>query len=543
MQRLARWAAPITCIAALTLLAYSNSFHASFNFDDFTSIRDNPLVRSLDNYVSNWSGYRKEPNRYVGNLTFALNYRFGQLDTTGYHAFNFCIHLLNALLVFALVLSTFGTPRLRQSSLAPSARGVAFVAAALFAAHPIQTQAVTYIVQRLASLATTFYLLAVVLYARWRLGRESGRWSQATSAAAYASVLIAAVLAMKTKEIAFTLPAAIVLYEVAFFGRPGKRTVWSLLPILATSLVIPLTILGSHGAGQTLLEDVQQVTAVRSPLSRADYLRTEIAVVVTYLRLLVLPIGQNLDYDYPAYHSFLAPKVALSVGLLLSLVAAAIHLWRRRTLDPAARLVSFGIVWFFLALLVESSVIPIVDVIFEHRVYLPSVGFFVAVATGAALIWHRWSPMARTRNTVATGAVLAAVLAFATFERNKVWADEMTLWTDVAQKSPGKGRPRMNLALALSRCNEPDRAIAEYRAAIQADPELAEAHNNLGVLYFKKGMVDRAIVHFLRAIDITPNYPEAHNNLGIAYGRKGLRELAAAEISAGMKLQAVFGTH
>jgi len=151
------------------VLAYSNSFRVPFVFDDLPSIVDNPVIRSLDNFLASTSGYENHERRFVGYLTFALNYRLGGLDVTGYHAFNLVVHLANALLLYALVRLAFRTPHLAGSRLAPRAGTVALLCGLLFVVHPVQTQAVTYVVQRLTSLATLFYLLAMVLYAVGRL--------------------------------------------------------------------------------------------------------------------------------------------------------------------------------------------------------------------------------------------------------------------------------------------------------------------------------------------------------------------------------------
>ena len=162
-------------ILFLGILVYSNTFHVPFVFDDDGSIINNPDIRDISGFIAAALGFGVFPSRVVGYLTFALNYRFGGLDVTGYHVLNLAIHLANALLVYALVRLTFRTPHLAGSQLAPRAGTVALLCALLFVVHPVQTQAVTYVVQRLTSLATFFYLLAVVLYAAGRLRIEDGR--------------------------------------------------------------------------------------------------------------------------------------------------------------------------------------------------------------------------------------------------------------------------------------------------------------------------------------------------------------------------------
>lgn len=522
----------VPAILLASLLAYANSFHGELVFDDWSSIRDNPHVRDLRSYLPGGEGYRSQPNRWIGNLSFALNYALGGLDVTGYHVVNLAIHAVNGLLVFALVVLTFRTARLARSALADSAGAVALAAALLFTTHPLQAQAVTYIVQRLASLATLFYLLTVVLYARWRLaGDARPAWRRLLG---YLPVLAAAVLAMRTKETSFTLPFAVAAWELVFLEGGTRRRLAYLLPIMAAALLIPLTLIGTGRPMAEVLSVAERVTRIETEMSRWDYLVTQFAVIVTYLRLLVLPVGQNLDHDYPLYRSLLEPKVLGSLAMIVALVLVAAQLLRRtsvgaaRPLDPAARLVSFGIVWFFLGLSVECSVIPIVDLVYEHRVYLPSVGFFVAVAAGGALLARRYAP-SPGRPVLSAAAALSAVLAAATFQRNRVWASPLTLWSDAVEKSPRKTRPHSNLGLALIAAGRREEALPHLRAVVQINPNHVSGYNNLAVLLGDMGRTGEA-VHWLEvARGLKPDHAETYYNLGRIRLEEG-RLVEAAEL-------------
>lgn len=539
-----RHLAAVAMVLAIGGAAYASAFRGPLEFvlDDVFSIVENPLLRELGNYFASPAGYRASPNRVVAYATFALNYAFGGLDPLGYRVANVGIHLLNALLVYALVTLAFRSPVAARSGLATSSRSVALVSAALFVAHPVQTQAVTYVVQRMTSLATTLYLLSVVCYAWWRL---QGARHRVRGPAAYALVLLASVLAMKTKEIAFTLPLAIALLETILFEGGTKRRLLYVAPVLVTLAVIPLTMLDLGSATSDPLAQVAAATMERPNLSRWDYLVTQAPVVATYLRLLVAPFGQNLDYDFPLYGSFFAAPVLLSAAVIASLAALALALLRRsavsssgRPLDPAVRLVAFGIAWFFLTLSVESSFVPIQDVINEHRIYLPSAGLFPAIATGGALLLHRFTPGREHRLLLAAGALLGCVLGALTFSRNAVWQDNVSLWSDVVRKSPNKARPHVNLGRALMERGQADAAIAHYEAALRADPLHVHAHNNLGVALYKKSRVDEAIAHLELAVRLRPGDGNAHYNLGVAYGRKGRMELAQHHMRLGMQLRA-----
>ncbi|MCL5023596.1 MAG: tetratricopeptide repeat protein [Nitrospirae bacterium] len=570
-------------IIATGLIAYANTFSVPFQFDDFNNISENPVIHNLANFLKDTSGFNHNPRRYLGHLSFALNYHFGGLAVTGYHIVNLAIHLLNAMLVYFLVMLTFRTPFFGRETLGVKReesgnqnqesqngsrftiydpRFVALFSALLFVAHPVQTQAVTYIVQRLTSLATLFYLLSLVLYVKGRLSsRQAGRL------ASYFLSLVSAVLAMMTKEIAFTLPIMILLYEFLFFGASLKKKLLFLIPVLVTLAIIPLSMVHVDKPLGQVLSDLSEKTRVQTAISRGDYLMTEMRVIVDYLRLLFLPIGQNLDYDYRVYHSFFTPPVFLSFLLLLSIFGSAVYLLYKTRgagsipphpplskggteggADPISpslfsirypRLAAFGILWFFLALSVESSLIPIVDVIFEHRLYLPSVGAFIAISSAlyAAL------PALRRRLPGADKAVLAlalaavAALAAATYARNRVWQDPVTLWEDVVRKAPGNARAHNNLGFLYNARGMNDRAAEELLTALRLRPDYADAQINLGIVYNAEGMTDPAIEHFMIALRLKPDDPDVHNNLGIALVSKGMIDEAMWHYRTALKLK------
>jgi hypothetical protein len=515
-------------VALLGLLAYANSLQGAFVFDDVKQIQDNPAIRDLGLYLSGAQDHLVAPNRFVAYLSFALNYRFGGLAVQGFHLVNLVVHLGNALLVFGLVLLAFRTPRLRESRLAGRAPVVAFAAAALFVTHPIQTQAVAYIVQRITSLATLFYLSAVLLYLSSRLTPSGGRrrsW--------YALSLLSALLAMRTKEIAFSLPFALLLLEWAFFGRPAPRQWLGLAPFGAVALVIPLNLLRLDQPVGQVLADVGAATRVQDTGSRLDYLRTQVAVLATYLRLLVWPAGQNIDHDFPVLRSFLSPRVAWGLLVHTSLLVVALVAWRRsspgapRPVDQAWRLVSVGILIYFLAHGVESSVIPIVDVIFEHRVYLPSVGFFVAVAAAGTLLVRRWKPDGFAPWVIGGTAAVALLLAGATVARNRVWRSDLALWTDAVGKSPNKARPWFNLGTALAELGREQEAVEPMRRAVQLEPGSAHARTQLGGLLILTGRPAEAEPELRQALRLKPGETSTMFNLAEALWRTGRRKEAA----------------
>jgi len=405
---------------------------------------------------------------------------------------------------------------------------IALATALLFVAHPIQTQAVTYIVQRFASLVTLFYLLTVVCYLKWRLASQEARnrylW--------YGGAVLCTVLAMKTKENSFTLPFMILLVEVVFF-RPFTKKRWvTLIPFLLTLLIIPISRGDALGEAEGFARDT-------ATISRSDYLFTQFRVIVTYLRLLVFPVNQNLDYDYPIYHSLLEPTVLVSFLFFLSLFSLGLYLLFNSQLKTHySQLVSFGILWFFLALSIESSIIPITDVIFEHRLYLPSVGFFLVMILGM-----KKGLEGLGRRGVREGIPFILVLAslsIATFQRNVVWKDGVSLWKDVMEKSPNKARGHENLGVAYKEAGLLDLAIHQYREALRLQPEYPQAYNDLGIAYTEKNLVDDAKSAFYKALELWPNSSKAHNNLGAVYKKQGILDKAISEYQQAIKLDPDF---
>jgi len=376
---------------------------------------------------------------------------------------------------------------------------------------------------------------------------------------------------MKTKENAFTLPVIIMLYEFLFFTGPLKPRVMRLVPFLLTMLVVPLTIMGT---GSTPGEIISQV---KGPESKGfftptpeDYLFTQFRVIITYIRLLFLPVNQNLLYDYPLYQSFFAPAVFLSFMLLATLLGGAVYLLYRThgakskaqsaansvPYAPysmpyalgAMRLIGFGILWFFITQSVESSIIPIPIVIDEYRVYLPSVGFFLAVVAGAVLLMHRAKRIgqsekdygSRVRNSMLYALcsllILVCVLTAATYVRNTVWKDKVSLWADIVRKSPYLPPAYENLGLSLEEAGRKEEALEQFRKAAQIDPAYPTPHMNLGYTLEAMGRLDEAIVEYQTVLRLDPQNWQARLNLGSAYGKKGLLDKAIEELQAALKI-------
>ena len=233
----------IIIISCLGIIVYSNTFLASFQFDDFQYIVDNLFIKNFHNLITHWQFY---PCRFLTFLSIAVNYHFNGLNVFGYHLFNLITHLVTAILVWWLTLLTLSTPAMKEDKITGHAHLIALFSGLVFVSHPVQTEAVTYIWQRTASMAAMFYLASLCFYVKSRLLATSGDHKGILY---YILSLIMAVMAMFTKENTVTLPLMILFYEFTFL-KTKKNINWLyLLPFLLTMFIIPITILLTKSGG------------------------------------------------------------------------------------------------------------------------------------------------------------------------------------------------------------------------------------------------------------------------------------------------------
>lgn len=535
-------------IVVLGALVYSNTFYSPFVFDDIGAIVSDP-----GGHVISLTRQYMLRTRVIPYLTFDLNYRFGQLNVAGYHIVNITIHLLSAVAVYWL---GYYLSRRAFKTRVFKVRGfyatnhwlLGLLMGLLFAVHPLQTQAVTYVVQRLASMTTLFYLLALLGYVKYRLSASKKGLIWALFS------LLAAVLAMHSKEIAVTIPAAIVMIEAFFFSATLRKLLYripKLIPWLLLIFIIP-SYLSPYSELRLIMPWLGESNIVSSAvgfwnssietdtISRTDYFLTQLNVVRTYTRLLWLPIGQNLDYDYPLSSSLFEGKTAFSLVEHLLLLGLAVWLFKKKR-----KFISFGILFFYLALSVESSFFPIKDVIFEHRLYLPMFGF--VMIAGGLMQWllevfeDKRVGQVKGIIVVLVGAgLLLAGLAVTAYQRNAIWKNETTLWTDVVKKSPDKPRPHNNLGLEYIKAGKLEEASEQFSKAIELDENYAEGRNNLGMMLIGKGELDQAEEIIREAIKINPDYSHAYNNLGAIFSRRGEAKKAEEAFIKATELDPVY---
>lgn len=359
----------IGLIIGVAWVAYSNTFHVPFQFDDRPNITDNPNVQikvwTWDQLERLFKNTYKETIRVFSFFTLALNYYFGGLDVFGYHLVNFIIHIAAGLFLYWFLILTFQLPSLRGEYGSISYK-VALLTSLIFIAHPIQTQSVTYIVQRMTSMGGMFYLLSMVLYIKGRLSLGYVRFIY------FGGLGVSYLLGVFSKENVAILPLFIALYEFYFFQNfdlspKGKKILFF--------LVLTLLVLGAFGFiiwGERYFNVIIEGYQYRT-FTMSERVLTQFRVVLYYVTLLIYPNPSrlNLDYDFPLSKTLLdPPSTLISIFLIAVLIGGSFFIAKRR------RILSYCILWYFGNLAIESSIFPL-EMVFEHRLYLPSVGPFI----------------------------------------------------------------------------------------------------------------------------------------------------------------------
>jgi tetratricopeptide (TPR) repeat protein len=579
-------------IVLAVIAAYSNSFRGVFVFDDLPAIQDNPSLRQV------WPPWKAltppghgetVSGRPLLNFSLAVNYALGRLDPWGYHLGNLAIHVWAALLLFAIVRRTLAggawgvgcgeeksrlTPRTPHP---PPHTLLAFAIALLWAVHPLQTESVTYIVQRSESLAGLFYLLTLYCVIRgaeaWGV-RNGGLGIAAAKNAVspapnsqsrilnpsfwYAIAVFACLAGMATKEVTVTAPLIVLLYDRTFlastFHQALRRRPALYAALAATwGLLIALVLWG----GRLGHSDGFGTPRVASAWS---YFCTEPGVILHYLRLCFRPSPLCLDYAWPV-----TAKIGeMLPGLLVVGPLLAATIWGL----AGGRRWGFLGAWFFLILAPTSTFFPMGDAAFEHRMYLPLAAVVAAVVLGGyalgrtvarragslaersasrrrrvrvcthATPWPASHVGASTHPTkldwqgmlphgwAALGGGLAALvglgLGILTFQRNQDYQSELSIWRDTVAKSPGNARARTNLGACLCELGgDLDEAIGQYRLAIELDSEYPLAHHDLGVALYQRGRIEEAQAQFQKALDLDPEYADACNGYGLLLQNQG----------------------
>jgi tetratricopeptide (TPR) repeat protein len=500
LARFGGWlAAGVLVVAGVT--AYANSFRGEFVYDDMDSIVENPYIRTLWPLSEAMSlplsdGGETVARRPLLSFSFALNRCLLGAEPWGFHLVNLGIHIASALLLFGIVRRTLGLERYR-SRWGDKATALALAIALLWEVHPLQTESVTYIVQRAESLMGMLYLATLYCSLRgFTSGRRTAYW--------YAAAVSACAAGMGVKEVMVTAPLMVFLYDGTFVSasyRDAWRRRWKFYAALAAtwSVLLLSQALNWQAAGEDFTD--------RSPLA---YALTQPGVILYYLRLSFWPSPLVMDYNWPTAEGFLEIVPAACVVALL-LGATAWGLYRRRW---------YGLVgaWFFLILAPSSSIVALNQNLEEHRMYLSLAAVVLLTVVAGAWLLQRlpavWrSPLARQAAGAAVLA-LAAGLTAQTVNRNDDYRTQVALWQQNIEDRPTSTVAHLSLGLNLFREGKVDEAIAQYRAGLAHNPKHSPTWCALGNAYASRGEFHESVAYYRQSLKADSDWHAPH--LGLA---------------------------
>ena len=542
MTRLANSFLPhLIIVGLLCMVTYANALRAPFILDDREVIVENPITQDLHYFLKPWEAkqyrgnflYQSFKMRYITFLTFACNFAMHGLNTTGYHVVNILCHMLTAWAVYCFVMMLLSTPVLRGSSLATKAPAVSFIVATIFAVHPIQTAAVNYTWQRTTILCALFYVWSIVCYGYARLSWLSTSSAQSKKAKfLYAAALIFCLIASRTKENAVTLPCSILALEFILFGQGEiKKRLLYVLPFFLVMANVGLSLIEGPDVELTPLDSS---TMQQEPYGRSEYLYSQFKVVAIYLSLLILPYGQRLIYDIASYKTLWNPAVFALLLTHFTLLGGALFLLSRSLRQQIAiewGLVGIGVCWFYGTIAIESSLLVLSDLAFEHRVYLPSIGAIIAIVTTTTTLCgtntkrFRGIPFFLALTTV-------IVLSVLTIKRNAVWATEDGIWQDCLRKSPSSVMVHYEIGMSFAKKERYEEAIPFFKKASLLESESngkgwnSPALNNLGNCYYVLGRLSEAEQTWQSAYQKNPDNIVALYNIGMVEDRLGDYDMA-----------------
>ncbi|MFQ5900619.1 MAG: tetratricopeptide repeat protein [Thermodesulfobacteriota bacterium] len=499
-----RFYAVITIIL-ISFTSYWNALSNDFVWDDTALIVENKAIRSLSitqlgEFFTGSEVYntaKGEVYRPLYVLSYAIDYKFFELEPIGYHVINVTLHALNSVMVF-LVASLFFN-RLEDKKQEAIYYSPALMAALIFATHPIHTESVAWVKGRDDLLAMFFMLSAFYLWIKSTLNSRPSTLN-------YLLSLLFYTLALLSKEMAITLPLILILYDYLLKDRSkvkGKNLIdlWRHIPYwIVTFLYLGIRTL-------ILNQVAQQGGYLGGGFSPAMYTMTK--GIAYYIKLLIMPINLSADYLTFPISRTMDWQVILSLSILLAILVAAMVSYRY------SRMVTFGILWFFITILPVSNIIPLRIAIAERFLYIPSIGFCLLL--GAGLKWGLETWPAVKRPVFVLFIAIIVLYSSGTIARNRVWRNEYVLWSDVVRRYPNNERAHANLGLVYEERGLLTEAEAELKNAIKIRKDFVNAHNSLGIVYHKKKSFDLALKELQTAIELDPTHVKAHYNLGLVY--------------------------
>jgi len=462
----------IALLLGVVAASYGNTFHSPFLADDIDFVIGDRFLGISDLSISSLlnAGFHEGVNksRWLANISFALNRYFSGTATFGFHAANLAFHLCATLLVYLLSVTTLTLPRLGYSR--QQAMLIGLLAAGLWGANPIQTNAVTYIYQRMTSLATLFYLASLLCYVKAKIAARH-------RPLLFAASVVFGLFALGCKEISAMLPFSILAYELYFLRETEKRLLSKNILIVALVLVVLPVFLALATTGGDFFSWISKEYTPYT-FTLGERLLTEPRVVIYYLSLFFLPLPRRLTlfHDFPVSHSLFGPaQTGLAILAILALIVVGVLSFKRH------RLFSFAVFWYLANLIIESSFIAL-DLIFEHRLYLPTV--FLCIFLAAAIFKLLRS---KALPCLVTAMICVVVLSGLTWQRNKAFASAVSFYSDVALKSPKMPNGYLGLYTALRAEGKPQEARANLLKAFEVDPADQHTAFNLATLYLDEG--------------------------------------------------------
>lgn len=465
-------------MAVVCLLTWANSVTVPFHFDDEQVILNNPdLSRpSVFTYAEKWLSFHGRP---LSNATFMLNYQLHHFDPAGYHWVNIFIHFMSALAVYKMILLILlisGKPEDKHSKFA------ALCGALVFLVHPMQTESVTYLSQRMTSLSGLFFFWGYYFYLKYRQQIRTD----------FRNLILFAVfiiLAFLSKQTALNIFPVIVVTELILFRKKTDRNIH-----IITAAVLAVVI----SAAAWLMGVETKDSAL---LSRSDYLFSQFPVILKYFSKILLPVNLNVDYDIPVYRSLFEMVPLLSFFALILIITGAWLIRKSHTVY------TLGILFLLASLTLESTVFPIRDLMADHRIYTGLAGFSLIVS-------HFFYSLNRRPLQYIIIIATTGILSVLTITRNQTWQSPVSLWKDATEKSPGKSRPFTNLGFAYYNSGNLKEANRHYEKAVKINPADFAAWNNMGILAYEQKKYFKAIRCFRKSYSANNRYLPALNNIG-----------------------------
>jgi len=513
----------------LVFCAYSTNYKASWHFDDYPNLVDNPRIHVKDLTFKNLKGALfamygngeypgKRLFRPVPMLTFALNWYIGKDNVFGYHIVNNAIHMATTFFLFLTVLNLLKSPNLKLKYQG-SEYLIAFLSAIFWAVNPIQTQAVTYLVQRMASFGAMFYIIGIYFYLKARI--SSSVYQRCIF---IAGCLLSFVLSLGSKENTVTFPIAVAMIEILFFqdlkDRNTKRKVVGAVTISGIIMVAILTILYIKGTIPHLFKGYEN-----RMFTMRERLMTEPRIIIYYLSQIFYPIASrfSLVHDIKISTTLFKPWTTMpSIFIIILLLGIGFSQIIKRPI------IALSIFFYFMNHIIESTAIPL-ELFFEHRNYLPSLFLFFPVSVGLIWLVNYFKKKNLLLQKLLVVSIAGVILSFCagTIVRNRAWATEKSLWEDCIAKAPGMARPYHNLAYYhYQKIGDKDKAMALYKTSLTKKftySKVAHAltYNCMATIYFDKGDYKNSTKCLRKALEINPDYQNALYNMTLLYVRTG----------------------